>query len=237
MLKNSVEILVRLSDGDASTADRRLRVCQYLCTNSWYVDLMTEIGIENTDGISYRFLNEFNPALPILRNKIDNTYRVKAGFGQHPVVGVSHRGAMLAARAVGGRLPLVGEWEFFATGAFHGRMFPWGNFEPAPFLANFAECYGGTTAVGKFPPTESGLFDLAGNVEEWCELDGCSLGDLAGCGMTELGMKPVKGGAWNKGGSLLVCTKTRMKYERIRTVGTGFRVVWDEACAGIVDDE
>jgi formylglycine-generating enzyme required for sulfatase activity len=72
----------------------------------------------------------------------------------------------------GYRLPTEAEWEYAAR-FDDGRTFPWGHnfdpFNPDPTIANYGNVVGHTVDVGSYEAGKSklGLYDLAGNVEEW----------------------------------------------------------------------
>lgn len=91
---------------------------------------------------------------------------IESGYAKHPVVGVTWYGAMAYARWVGKRLPTEAEWEVAATGGKEGTLFPTGA-EIERTQANFFSS--DTTPVGSYPSNSYGLFDMAGNVYEWCQ--------------------------------------------------------------------
>jgi formylglycine-generating enzyme len=103
------------------------------------------------------------------------------GRGDHPVVHVSWNDASAYAQWCGKRLPTEAQWEYAARGGLEGQLFPWGNdLEPDgshrmnvfqgtfPAENTVADGYAGTAPVDAFEPNGFGLFNMTGNVWEWC---------------------------------------------------------------------
>lgn len=93
------------------------------------------------------------------------TLNIESGYAKHPVVGVTWYGAIAYTKWVGKRLPTEAEWETAAYGGREDFVYPTGaRIERTE--ANFFSS--DTTPVMSYPPNGYGLYDIVGNVYEWC---------------------------------------------------------------------
>lgn len=107
---------------------------------------------------------------------VDNAY------DKHPVVHVAWDDAVAYCKWAEKRLPTEAEWEFACRGGEEKKRFIWGDDAPSdtnikanlwqgsfPYEKKPADGFLLTAPVRSFPPNRYGLYDIIGNVWEWCD--------------------------------------------------------------------
>ncbi len=117
------------------------------------------------------------------------------GKANHPVVNISWFAAKAYAEWMGKELPTEAQWERSARGTLEGKKYPWGDAKPR-LRANYNRYTRSasfrnppTKEVGSYAPNKYGLYDMAGNVEEWC-LERLDVDDIHGR------YHRTRGGSW-----------------------------------------
>jgi len=147
---------------------------KYEVTNSQYAQFLNDYG-KNADAVGHELIDLDDE--DCLIEKGGSVYRPKSGYENHPVIEVTWYGAAAYAQFYGKRLPTEAEWEKAARGGLVGKKYPWGD-SISPTKANYdsdrsrsystADMLEYLNPVGSFPPNGYGLYDMAGNVWEWC---------------------------------------------------------------------
>ncbi len=134
------------------------------------------------------------------------------------------------------RLPLEKEWEFIARSGGKSIKYPWGDHLPSGQEANFSDvntpypwadsitndAYAFSAPCGSYFPNELGIFDLAGNVWEWCEdmiktYDGKSIVDYEEA-------RVMRGGSFHNRENTMRTAWRNYDYPNSRYFNLGFRV-------------
>src|SRR5699024_210300 len=104
-----------------------------------------------------------------------------SGRMNHPVVHISWNDAVAYCKWAGKRIPTEAEWEYAARGGLEQAKYPWGDElltegkhhcnvwqGDCPDINTKEDGYAGTAPVDAFPPNGYGLYNVSGNVWEWC---------------------------------------------------------------------
>jgi len=148
------------------------QISKYEITNAQYKTFIDAGGYSkstywSTDGWKWRTDNSITEPRWWYKGK----YNSGNAFPNYPVVGICWHEADAFCRWAGGRLPTSAEWEKAARGT-DAHYWPWGNIWDATKCNSEGtlDGYEKSAPVGSFPSGVSpyGVYDMAGNVLEWC---------------------------------------------------------------------
>jgi gliding motility-associated lipoprotein GldK len=167
--------------------------------NSMITDSVSVLGEEFIMSSLYPDTSVWNKDFTYFNGDVmTENYYSSPAFDTYPVVGISWDAAVYFSKwrtkllndnrsqknlfkSPRYRLPSEAEWEWAARGGKEGAKYPWGNPYVANgkgcFLANFkplrgnyrADGYAYTAPSNAFNPNDYGLYNMAGNVAEWCQ--------------------------------------------------------------------
>jgi len=161
------------------------KMSKYEITNAQYAAFLNAKGI-GSDGLyaagaypTQALINASSGSYDFGLHYTGGQWVPAVGYENYPVINVTWYGSAEFATYSGGRLPTEAEWEYacragtvtpFNTGACLSDAQANYNWTyPYNTCTNTNTTYPGTTqAVGSYAPNAYGLYDMHGNVWEWC---------------------------------------------------------------------
>lgn len=176
-----------------------------------------------------KLFGEFDPNNKCWIIYSDGVFYVEPGKGKWPVVYVSWYGAKAFADYYSLDLPTEAEWEYAARGG-HQYEFATDDGTINSTKANYDMDIMYPTDVGIYPPNPYGLYDMSGNVWEWCKdwYDSgyykVSISDNPQ-GPEDGEYKVLRGGSWCNAASGLRTANRNCRGPDFMGSGAGFRVI------------
>lgn len=146
------------------------------------------------------------------------------GRANHPVVNISWFAAKAYAEWVGKELPTQAQWELAASVTAENKKYAWGDTDPKNkanydrYTPKVSFRKPPTQVVGSYLPNEYGIYDMTGNIAEWC-LDRLDVDDIHGR------YHILRGGSWFDTAEELVISRISQHPSNDGMATVGFRCV------------
>ena len=151
---------------------------KYEVTNEEFAAFLNEYGSAKVKTGSYSgqvMIDKNDKGISFPDPKGDGLYRPQSGFEKYPVVSVSWYGAYTYCQWLSGktgknyRLPTEAEWEFAARGGNQSKGYKYSGSDKIDEVAWYIDnSKSQTHPVGLLMSNELGIYDMSGNVYEWC---------------------------------------------------------------------
>ncbi len=210
---------------------------KYEVTNAQFCQFLNEKGNQTEGGVEWLAIGDEDCKIM----KQGNRYVPVSGYDNHPVIEVSWYGANAYAQWAGKRLPTEAEWEYAARGGNINRGYKYSGSNNADAIAWYWNNSNGTSnsnlyqghgtmPVGTKQPNELGLYDMSGNVWEWCAdwFDDAYYSKSPyenPTGPASGQVRVLRGGSWRFSESVLRCSNRNDIDPSDRYNDLGFRIV------------